>query len=87
MIESYLIMPKKFMKVSIFTLSKKQPKFHSAQGTAYSRDYDKTDTGTQFWHQTCVKYPAQKWVVDPNDQPFIGPLNQGEDVLYPTTYY
>jgi len=22
---------------------------------------------------------AQKWVVDPNDQPFIGPLNQGED--------
>ena len=23
--------------------------------------------------------PAQKWVVDPNDQPFTGPLNQGED--------
>ena len=23
--------------------------------------------------------PAHKWVVDPNDQPFIGPLNQWED--------
>jgi hypothetical protein len=23
--------------------------------------------------------PAQKWVMDPNDQPFIGPLNQGEE--------
>ena len=23
--------------------------------------------------------PAQKWVVDPNDQPFIGPLNQWDD--------
>ena len=22
--------------------------------------------------------PAQKWIVDPNDQPFIGPLNQGK---------
>ena len=29
-----------------------------AQGTAYSRDYDKTDTGTQLWHQTCVKYSS-----------------------------